>query len=137
MGARAAVYNLIKADPVLMADWLITEDQVWPAQSLDVVPRGGYFVVMRWEEQMAPFDITGASAEHLTVWVHRAREDSRDYGPIVAILRRITSVLESAVQVSGNDGVLVCVDYHGMSPDHHDEALKTICKNASYKVVTR
>jgi hypothetical protein len=128
MSARAAVFGLLSAE--------FGADKVWPAHSIDTVPRTGSFLILRWEEQSVTFNQFGQS-EVLTVWAHHPRESSKDFAPLVAILNRTTEILTSALHVEGEDGTLTQVDYNGMSPDLNDEGYKTITKNAAYKVLSR
>lgn len=135
MSARAAVFDLLTGDPALN-NLGITADTVWPAQAVDVPPRDGPFLILRWEEESVTFNMFGR-AEVLTIWAHHSRESLRDFAPLVAILNRVTEVLTSAMHVEGADGTLTTVDYNGMSPDLNDEGYKTITKNAAYKVLSR
>lgn len=132
MSARAAVFNLLAEDEELG----LGPDRIWAAQAIDVPPRVGHFLILRWEEESTIFNTFGRS-EVLTVWAHAAREYSLDYAPLVAILNRVTEILVSATHVDGADGVLTCADYQGMSPDFNDEGYRTITKNAAYKIVAR
>lgn len=41
------------------------------------------------------------------------------------------------MHVEGDDGILTMCTYQGMSADFNDEVLKTIVKNAAYRVLAR
>jgi hypothetical protein len=134
VGARAAVFSLLTTDLVLGAEpYSIGPDHVWPNGALDVSPRDGYFLCLRWEEQTLDFGSIGA--ETLTVWAHVPREISTDYVPLARILGRVRDILLDAEHVAGEDGVLSCAKFNGMSGDFNDSILKTITKNAAFSVV--
>jgi hypothetical protein len=135
MSARAAVFSLLANDPDLNMVGISAEN-IWPAQSIDTAPRtGGVFLILRWEEQTIVYAQTGS--EVLTVWAHCPRESSTDYVPLLMVLERVTKVLTEATHVVGEDGVLTCVEYNGLSADLDDEGYHTITKNAAYTVVSR
>lgn len=135
MSARAAVFGLLTTDPTLNGLG-VNADSVWPAQAIDTAPRDRRFLILRWEEMTIAFK--GKGEQHvLTIWAHCPREMSTDYTPLDLILRRCTDILTAATHVVGEDGVLTCVDYNGMSADFNDEGYKTITRNAAYTVVSR
>jgi hypothetical protein len=134
--AHAAVLGLLSYDPILQSVFGINLNRIWPAQSVDVVPRKGPFIILRWEEETLQRGGYGRR-EVLTVWAHEARESSTDYGKINEILDRVEEILMNNIHVSGTDGVLTQVTYNGRSGELHDEGYKTITRNAAFSVGSR
>ncbi len=135
MSARAAVYKLIAEDPILNDVWDVDGNAVFPNADLDVAPREGFFIVLRWGEEEIAWGRVGY--ENLTIWAHYPRQLGTDHAPLVSILMRISDVLMAATQVAGEDGVLTTCRYQGMSGDFNDEVLKTISKNVAVRVVSQ
>jgi hypothetical protein len=135
MGARSAVFKLLSEDLVLSGQWNIDAEAIFANADLDVAPRNGPFIVLRWEEETPAYGNIGS--EVLTVWAHCPRQVSTDYVPLRAILIRVREILLGAEHVEGADGWLSCCNYNGMSADFNDEVLKTISKNAAFDVVAR
>lgn len=133
MPARAAVYRLLSEDPTLRALGVM---DVFPAQSVNNPKNAQYYLVMRWEEVSRAANLA-SETEVLTVWAHMTRSDSADYAELVEILRRVREILEESFHVKGDDGVMTCVQYQGMSPDFDDPTLSTITKNVEYRVLSR
>ncbi len=136
MRAHAAVLGLLAYDPVLQSVYGINLNKIWPAQSVDTVPRKNPFILLRWEEETMQKGGFGRR-EVLTVWVHEARESSTDFGRINEILDRVEEILMGAISVSGVDGVLTQVTYNGRSGELNDEGYKTITRNAAFTVGAR
>jgi hypothetical protein len=108
---------------------------VYVNSDLDVAPRDGHFIVLRWGEEEPAFGRVGH--ENLDIWCHIPRQVSTDHSSLVAILSRVSEVLLAAINVAGEDGVLSQVHYQGMSRDFNDEVLKTISKNVAVRVVSQ
>lgn len=141
--SRAAIYSAISSDDALN-DLGIDEDSLFTNYSMDEKPlESGPFVILRWEDQKPPVfsDVDQPitkSARTLTVWAHYPVESSTDFTRVDAILNRIDEVLRVLEQVSGDDGEIVTlVTVFGRSGDLHDEAFKTISRNARYEVLSR
>jgi len=134
--AHAAVHQLIYTDPILNSVYGINESRVWNAQSLDVMPRKGYTILTRWEEETMQRGGFGRR-EVLTVWAHHPRESMTDFAGINEILDRVEEVLLGAIHVQGVDGWLNQVVYNGRSPELNDEGYKTIARNAAFLVSSR
>ena len=134
--AHAAVFQLIYTDAILNSVYGINESRVWSAQAIDVIPRKGYTIFLRWEESTRQRGGFG-DREVLTVWVHTPRETSGDYTGINEILDRVEEILLTAIHVQGVDGVLTQVTYNGRSPELNDEGFKTITRNAAFLVGSR
>lgn len=136
MRAHAAVLGLLAYDPVLQSVYGLNLNNIWPAQSVDVVPRKKPFIILRWEEETLQRGGFGRR-EVLTVWAHEARESSTDYGRINEILDRVEEILMGSIHISGVDGVLTQVTYNGRSGELNDEGYKTITRNAAFTVGAR
>ena len=134
--AHAAVIGLLAYDSILQSVYGVNLNRIWPAQSVDVVPRKGPFIILRWEEETLQKGGYGRR-EVLTVWAHEARESSTDYGRINEILDRVEEILMGSIHVSGVDGFLTQVTYNGRSGELNDEGYKTITRNAQFTVGSR
>jgi len=134
MSCEAAVFNMLSTDDAL-GDFGIDADRVFPAPTIDVGPRTGYYLVLRWEEKT--FAIRGHGPQFLTVWCHRSRDEGTDFSGHQQILGRVVELLETATQVEGADGILTQAKCNGLGRDDTDDTFGTIVKNAAFTVLSR
>ena len=132
--SHAAVRSMLGTDPILNG-YGITLDRIWATGAMDVAPREGYFLILRWEE--TAFEIGTHGPEHLTVFCHRSRKETRDYTNHRRILLRVVDILTEYVHVEGEDGIFNQARAQGLSADQVDEVYETITKNASFSVLGR
>jgi hypothetical protein len=131
---HAAVRAMLGNDPILN-DYGITTDLIWATGAMDVAPRSGYFLILRWEE--TSFVVGTHGPEQLTVICHRSRKETRDYTNHRKILMRVVDILTEYVHVEGEDGIFNQARAQGLSADQVDEVYETITKNASFSVLGR
>ncbi len=136
MSARGAVYALLSTDAELMAAFGINSSRVWATQAMDMAPRKGPFLIIRWEETDRASNLR-SRYETMTVWAHMARETSTDFATLDLILKRVEDLLTGVLHLSGPDGTITQIDFQGRSPDLNDEGYKTITKNSAFRVVSR
>lgn len=130
MTARAAIYNLLSSDSQLLA---LGVEEVYASNSIDT-PEENIFLVLRGEtgESRA---YGSRAVEHLTVWVH---SKDRDYSTLDLILKRVKTLLGSAVHLAGSDGwTLTQADWRSDSADLVDGGFHTITRYSDFAIVSR
>ena len=134
MSCRAAVFTLLSTDATLNGLG-ITAARIWATHAMDVSPRTGYYLILRWEEKVD--EIAGHGPETLTIWCHRNKEECIDFMGHEVILKRVREVLVGNHQIPGADGTLTSAYSDGMSGDFVDDVHGTSVKNASFRVLSR
>jgi hypothetical protein len=128
MTARAAVQMLLETDPVLET---IGVGAIYGANSVDT-PSEDLFMTVHWDERNVQFQQHGP--ETLVIWVH---DRQRDFGRIDAAIERMIIILEGAVHLSGDDGILTMARWTATSRDLFDDGYNTVTKNVSFAAVSR
>lgn len=142
--ARAAILDTILADSRIIAlgfhgdpdpNVLINYDG-------DQRPSDEFFMVLGWGSDTTELrgdDTFSRGPKDLTIWVHMYRELSTDYNRIDDILNILDDIFDSMIHVDGADGYTVTlVDTSpGRSRDMRDDAYQTLCRSASYRVLSR
>lgn len=128
-----AVAQALRDDPYLQSQGVA--EHVYPDYSMDVAPRDGLFIILRWGSQNVTSGIN-LGPETLTVWVHQPREHGTDYTKVRQILRRVQQVLEGLEHVAGGDDLSVTsVKFQGDSGNIYDPGFQTITRNSTYSVL--
>lgn len=126
---RKLVWSLITGDATLNAEGVVAAS-VLADQSVDS-PTVRPFLVLRWGPVVR--GVGSVQVRDLTVWVH---DEPADFARIDRIIRRLRTLLESAVGMQeGGGGWLVQADWQGDSADLADDAYGTITRNTSFRVV--
>lgn len=134
--SRAAVYDAIVSDSSLQALGFDT-DSVLVSHDGNQRPNDKMFMVLRWEAHDIDVRL-GRGPRHLAIWVHMYREFSTDYVRIDNVFTILDGILTNMVHVEGDDGeTLTVVEAEGRSRDLKDDSYQTICRSASYKVLSR
>lgn len=108
-------------------------------------PAGGgdfkMFMVIRWGVNDAPpWRVPGApdGPKHFDIWVHMPRELSTDYLHIDGVLDILDNLFEGIINTPGDDGyTLTLVEPEGRSRDLRDDGYQTLCRQASYLMLSR
>lgn len=136
--SRAAVLELLQADPILSAAPYNLANHWHPTYQLDGTRQpssnaDGYFGILRWEEE-APGPGTVTT---LSVWIHRSMSKSTDFLPLRAALVRVITIMTAAVHIVGSNGdKMTQCKYEGMGGDFNDQGYQTITKYAAFKVLS-
>ena len=134
--SRAVILKAIIEDAAL-SYMGFDENNVKPNYDGEQRPSDKMFMVLRW----GPVDLDPKmmrGPRQLTVWVHMYREFSTDYVRIDNVIDRLRLVLSDIINVAGEDGyTLTLVEPDGFSEDMRDDGYQTICRSASFKVLSR
>lgn len=139
--SRAVVYDSILNDPLLQAMGF-DADSILVNYDGEQRPNDKMFLVLRWEGH----DITlrgddtqtARGTRELVIWVHMYREFSTDFVRIDDVVEILDRILLDIVDKPGGDGhsiTLIEVNQH--SRDLRDDGYQTICRSASYRVLSR
>jgi hypothetical protein len=134
--SRAAIQDTLIADQRLI-DLGLDIDSILVNYDGDQRPNDIVFLVIRYE---APdyVPIVDRFIGNITVWVHMWRKYSTDFVKIDKILDIIDDILVNMVHVTGLDGyTLTLAEKSGRSRDLRDDVYDTICKSASYRILSR
>jgi hypothetical protein len=139
--SRAVVYDAIVNEPDLIALGFDT-DSVLVGYDGEQRPSDKMFMVLRWEQQDVTFRGDDSQIArgpwHLTIWVHMYREFSTDFVRIDDVIDILDRILVEIVDMAGGDGRSVSViEPEGHSRDLRDDGYQTICRSASYRVLSR
>lgn len=131
-GLRRLVFNAIKDDSQ-MNILGINENSLYPVYSRDSTPEGiegPVFAILRW----GPSEVGIGSAIPVTLdlWVYHK---DPDYAPIMDILKRARSVMDSLINAQTTDGWILGVDWQGGSLDLFDDLYAAYTRNESYRIV--
>jgi len=134
--SRVIVFNRLAADPELQ-DMGINGDRIFPTHSIDGTPANGLFLILRWEEQSvrlrSEYDALGPVI--LTVWAHRKRAESTNFGELKDVLKRVKTILLPLYDVREGAERLTGVRYSGASGDLVDGGYDTITCNMAFEVL--
>jgi hypothetical protein len=139
--SRAAVYDALINDPVLQAAGFDASSILVNYDS-DQRPNDEMFIVLSWGveaiELRGDDGQTTRKSRPLEVWVHCYREFSTDFVRIDNTIKTIDGIMSSMVQVAGSDGyTLTLAEVGTASRDLKDDTYQTICRSASYKILSR
>lgn len=134
--SRAAVIDAIINDTVLSALGFDASN-VKSNYDGEQRPSDQMFMVLRWGAlELDPRILRGT--KKLTIWVHVYREFSTDYVRVDNVIDRLQTVLTDMIDVPGDDGfTLTLVEPDGASEDLKDDGYQTICRAASFRVLSR
>lgn len=139
--ARDAIYSLLKNDTQLAAlggdGFTVVANFTADQRPNDT----GAFLVLRWGTTDYASEVQTSGPWHFDVWVHIPSALSTDYVRIDNILDRVDALFEIAndadSELAGADGRTVTVIVpEGRSGDLEDEGYMTICRRASYQVLS-
>lgn len=134
--SRAVILQSILGDSVLSALGF-DESNVRSNYDGEQRPSDRMFMVLRWGN--VDFDQRmRRGPRQLTIWVHMYREFSTDYVRIDTVIDRLRTLLADIIDVPGEDGyTLTLVEPESFSEDLKDDGYQTICRSASFKVLSR
>lgn len=134
--SRAVIIKSIIEDPMLSAMGF-DDSNVRSNYDGEQRPSDKMFMVLRWGElDLDPRILRGT--KRLTIWVHMYREFSTDYVRIDNVIDRLRILLTDIIDVPGEDGyTLTLVDPESFSEDLKDDGYQTICRSASFRVLSR
>lgn len=134
--SRAVVLKAILEDTVL-SNLGFDESSVKSNYDGEQRPSDRMFMVLRWGGQDLDQKMMRGPRQ-LTIWVHVYREFSTDYVRVDTVIDRLRSVLTDIINVPGEDGyTLTLIDPESFSEDLKDDGYQTICRSASFKVLSR
>jgi len=134
--SRAVVYDTLLADSALQALGF-DASSILVSYTGKQRPNDKMFMVLRWESHDIDLRL-GRGPRNLTVWVHVYREYSTDFTRIDEVFGVIDAALLDLIHVEGADGqTLTTIEAQGRSRDLKDDTYQTICRSASYKVLSR
>jgi len=137
--ARDVIYSLLKSDAEL-ATLGGPGFVVVPNFTGDQRPNGaGAFLVIRWGVTGYAREVQDNGSHRFDLWVHYPVSLSTDYVRIDDMLDRCDELFRAAndSQPTGADGWTVDeIDFEGRSGDFEDSGYQTICRRASYKVLS-
>ncbi|WP_048890657.1 hypothetical protein [Mycobacterium heckeshornense] len=139
--ARDAIYSLLKNDTTL-AELGGDGFTVLANFTGDQRPNDkGAFMVIRWGVTDYERAIQDNGPRHFDIWVHIPASVSTDYVRIDNIFDRVDELFgaanEASQELAGADGRTVTVILpEGRSGDFEDEGYMTICRRASYQVLS-
>jgi hypothetical protein len=130
------VYGLLATDAALAtaagyADTTHLSAAIFGSNSVDDVPAPRPFIVLHWGS-VEPTRYGTVGRRELTIWVY---DEPADYARIDAMLRRIRTLISSAVGVATTLGWLHQVDWLGESDDLWDESYQAIARNVVLRCV--
>lgn len=134
--SRAVILQSILGDSLLAALGF-DESNVRSNYDGEQRPSDRMFMVLRWGN--VDFDQRmRRGPRQLTIWVHMYREFSTDYVRIDTVIDRLRTLLADIIDVPGEDGyTLTLVEPESFSEDLKDDGYQTICRSASFKVLSR
>lgn len=134
--SRAVVLKAILEDTML-SNLGFDESSVKLNYDGEQRPSDRMFMVLRWGAQDLDQKMMRGPRQ-LTIWVHMYREFSTDYVRVDSVIDRLRSVLTDIIDVPGEDGyTLTLIDPESFSEDLKDDGYQTICRSASFKVLSR
>jgi len=131
MPARAALYDLLSADPELQALGL---EAVYPKGAVDTPPETVWLVITH-DPRTPAFGNRGS--ERVSFWVYD--RGSQDYAKAIdPIIERVKRILSDATHVSGSDGAtLTTATWAGDGPDLMDVDVNALTRWTDFTVVSR
>lgn len=140
--SRAVVYQAIINDPTLNGMGIDAAHVLpnYDGEQRPAIPFSGdqpYFLVIHWGvHDIDPRMYRGP--RHFEIWVHMAREFSTAFENIDSVIDALDSLLTGIVDTAGGDGRSVtCIELEGRSRDYQDDVYQTICRQTSYKMISR
>ena len=98
------------------------------------------FMVIRWgvQDTLWPSNESPSGPRHFDIWIHMPSESSTDYTHIDDVIEILDDIFGGIIQSAGGDGRTVSIiEREGRSGDFKDDVYQTICRSASYKLLTR
>jgi hypothetical protein len=139
--ARDVVLQAI-LDEAIFQNQGFDDSNVLVAYDGDQRPSDKMFMVLRWETE--DIDLRGDDSSvtkgvrHLAIWVHMYKEFSTDFVRIDNVLKALDNVLTNIIDRAGADGrTVVMIEPEGKSRDLRDVTYETLCRSASYRVLSR
>lgn len=143
--SRAVVYSMLTTD-VRMTDLgfhadpqanVIVNYDGEQRPPITITSDNPMFLVIRWlNEDFDPMMKRGP--RHFDIWLHMAREFSTDYTRIDDVIEVLDDVLTNILDTPGADGRSVTtIEQEGRSMDLQDDIYQTVCRQASYKMISR
>jgi hypothetical protein len=140
MMSRTAIYDTLLADSRLVALGLDANSLLVNYDG-EQRPTDEIFLVLAWmpEDNILRGDDTfNRTVRNITIWVHIYKEFSTDFNRIDRIIDILDDIFANMIHVQGTDGQTVTmVETAGRSRDMRDDTYQTICRSASYRVLSR
>lgn len=140
--SRAVVYNALTTDSRMTAlgfdaDHVLANYDGEQRPQISINQAMPLFIVIRWGVQ--DFQLAfKRGPRHFDVWVHMAKEVSTDFSIIDNVIETLDDVLTNILDTAGADGVSVTtIEQEGRSRDYEDDSYQTICRQASYRMISR
>lgn len=140
--SRAVVYQAIVNSAALQA---MGFDNVhilpnYDAEQRPTIPFSGtqqMFMTIMWgRHEIDPMFYRGP--RYFNIWIHQGIEFGTDYGQIDNVIEILDPLLTGIVDTAGADGRSVTtIEMAGRSDDMQDPVYQTICRNTSYKMISR
>lgn len=122
MDRHVAILELLAEDLILNSVFELYHHRIWLEELAgDPVP-DRHFLILKWTDGGRQ-----PAAEVLTVCAHVARQQSKDYLPLDALLERVRTVLTTARTVRAQ--------HVETSGELTDEVLGTITKHSTFRVL--
>lgn len=142
--SRAVVVDAI-LDSTALSTLGFDETSVLPNFDGDQRPAGAgdfkMFMVIRWGvDDAPPWPAFGApnGPKHFDIWVHMPRELSTDYLHIDGVIDILDSIFSDIIDTPGDDGyTLTLIEPEGRSRDLRDDGYQTLCRQVSYRMLSR
>ena len=140
--SRAVVFSVLSNSTKLQnlgftSGYILPNYDGYQRPNISINQNNPFFMVLRWGAQrFDPRFYRGPRT--LDIWVHMAREISTDYSRIDAVIEIIDPLLTGIIDTPGADGQSVTsIEMMGRSVDLEDPVYQTLCRNASYKIISR
>src|SRR4051812_47503671 len=138
--SRAAIRDALINDVRLQALGL-DKDSILVNYDGEQRPNDSLFIVIGWmpdTNAVTGDDVFRRDYKNFTVWVHIYQKESTDFDRIDSILNILDDIYLNMIHVEGADGYTVTLVEGGTrSRDMKDDAYQTICRSASYRILSR
>lgn len=139
--SRAAIYDALLNSAELQAKGFV-RSAILVNYDGEMRPVESSFMVLAWNPDEIALrgddDTFQRDFRNITIWVHILRTDSTDYKDVDSIINIIDNIFLNMIHVAGSDGYTVTlVEKAGRSRDMRDDSYETICRSASYRILSR
>lgn len=143
--SRAAVYDALLADSRLVgvppSGLGLDQDSIKVNYDSDQRPSDEIFIILGWGDTDIAIrgdDTFTRGFRNLTVWVHMYVEFSTDLNRLDDILLILDDIFDNMIDIAGADNRIVSlVEKTGKSRDMRDDVYQTLCRSATYRVLSR
>lgn len=104
-------------------------------------PNDKIFIVLAWNPEEIALkgdDTFQRNFKNITIWFHIYRDESTRFSNVDKIIDIVDNIFLNMIHIAGTDGQTVTlVETAGRSRDMRDDAYETICRSASYRILSR